>query len=96
MGGSVLNHALNITSICADIIADSVVGTSFIISDHGTFVRDPSTYVIILPQNEEEVVAGHFSGSDEAYDASAWFDLVICVPGTPFELARFKNLSYTQ
>ena len=88
-----LNNSLYITSLCADIYADSIVGTSFVDSDNGTFVRDPSSSVRILTQNKETSITGSFDATKEAYAGATWFDIVICVPGTPFELARFKNVS---
>lgn len=93
-GGSVMNHVICITSLCADIYAETVVGTSFAQSDIGTFVRKSSAGTQILEQNRETAIAGQFNCTDEDYNSSTQFDIVICVPGTPFELARFKNVSH--
>lgn len=91
-----MNYGLYITSICADIYSESIVGTSFAVSNIGTFVREISSTTKILKQNIEEIVGGQFDCTEEAYNNSTWFDIVICVPGTPFELARFKNVSHTK
>lgn len=92
--GSVMNHAIRITSLCADIYAETIIGTSFAESNVGTFVRSSSAGTKILKQNQEVGIVGQFDCSDEAYNSSIYFDIVICVPGTPFELARFKNVSH--
>ena len=93
-GGSVMNHIISITSLCADMYAETIVGTSFVVSNSGTCVRRSSAGNQILKHNVEVAVPGQFACTDEAYNNSTWFDLVICVPGTPFELARFKNISH--
>ncbi len=93
-GGSVMNHIISITSLCADMYAETIVGTSFVVSNSGTCVRRSSAGNQILKHNIEVAVPGQFACTDEAYNNSTWFDLVICVPGTPFELARFKNISH--
>lgn len=93
-GGSVMNHIISITSLCADMYAETIVGASFVVSNSGTCVRRSSAGNQILKHNVEVAVPGQFACTDEAYNNSTWFDLVICVPGTPFELARFKNISH--
>lgn len=89
-----MNHIISITSLCADMYAETIVGTSFVVSNSGTCVRRSSAGNQILKHNVEVAVPGQFACTDEAYNNSTWFDLVICVPGTPFELARFKNISH--
>ena len=64
--------------------------------DNGVCVRQNPTSTSLLTKNEETKVGGYFADTDDAYTNGTWFDIVICVPGTPFELARFKNVSHTK
>ena len=91
--GNTFNCRLYITSLCASIYDELIVGTTFIAWDRGTCARKQFSNVNIIKQNEETGVGGYFTDTEEAYAEATWFDLVICVPGTPFELARFKNVS---
>ncbi len=92
-GGS--NFELYITSLCGNLLAQSITGTIRLDWDNGSCFRKLSTSTTVLKQNEEKSTGGYFDNSEEARANGTWYDLVICVPGTPFELARFKNVSYT-
>ena len=89
------NFDLYITSLCGNLLAESITGTIRLDWDNGSCFRKPSTSTAVLKQNKETSAGGYFDDTEEAYANGTWFDLVICVPGTPFELARFKNVSYT-
>ena len=88
------NFDLYLTSLCADINSESILGTMLLDWDNGSCVRRPSTSTYICRKNIERNVVGSFLDPEEAYANGTWFDFVICVPGTPFELARFKNVSF--
>ncbi len=92
-GGS--NFELYVTSLCGNLLAQSITGTIRLDWDNGSCFRKLSTSTTVLKQNEEKSTGGYFDNSEEARANGTWYDLVICVPGTPFELARFKNVSYT-
>jgi len=89
------NFDLYITSLCGNLLAESITGTIRLDWDNGSCFRKPSTSTAVLKQNKETSAGGYFDDTEEAYANGTWFDLVICVHGTPFELARFKNVSYT-
>lgn len=94
--GAAINFSLYITSLCADIYDESIIGTMLIVCDSGAFSRKPSSDISLIKQNKETNVVGSFIDASSDCAHATWFDLVICVPGTPFELARFKNVSYTK
>ncbi len=87
------NFSVFITALCADIYDESIIGTAFIAWDNGYCLRGSATPDLIK-RNVETKASGYFDDTVDAYKTGTWFDLVICVPGTPFELARFKNISY--
>ena len=87
------NFSVFITALCADIYDESIIGTAFIAWDNGYCLRGSATPDLIK-RNVETMAGGYFVDTVDAYKTGTWFDLVICVPGTPFELARFKNISY--
>ncbi len=90
------NCSLYITSLCADIYAESILGSMLLAWDNGTCVKKPDTSSSVLTQNVETKEIVNFIHTGDAYDNGTKFDIVICVPGTPFELARFKNVSHTK
>ncbi len=92
--GTSFNFDVYLTSLCADIYDESIIGTAFVAWDNGTLLRKPASNSYIIKQNEEKEAGGYFVNTAEACANGTWFDLVICVPGTPFELARFKNVSH--
>ena len=93
--GRSFNFTVYITSLCTDIYDESIISTASLVWDQGSCVRKPASSYIIK-QNVEKKAGGYFTETDEAYEKGTWFDLVICVPGTPFELARLNNLSHTK
>lgn len=93
--GRSFNFTVYITSLCTDIYDESIISTASLVWNQGSCVRKPASSYIIK-QNVEKKAGGYFTETDEAYEKGTWFDLVICVPGTPFELARFKNVSHTK
>ena len=90
-----INNDIYLTSLCSDILEDSIAFSTYLIWDNGTYLRDSSTTDKIAKQNEETRVGGNYKGdrTATAYNNATFFDFVICVPGTPFELARFKNVT---
>ena len=88
--------AMYMTSLCSDIYFESILSTMLLVWDNGVCVRQNPTSTSLLTKNEETKVGGYFADTDDAYTNGTWFDIVICVPGTPFELARFKNVSHTK
>lgn len=92
-GETTFNSSIYITSLFADIYVESILGTSYVVWEDGMFLRRQNMNSSIADRNEEELFGGQYDGSEEAYTNATWFDFVICVPGTPFELARFKNVS---
>ena len=68
----------------------------FIEWNNGICISELSSDLSIMELNKECRSGADFIGTKKAYDEATWFDLVICVPGTPFELARFKNVSHTK
>ncbi len=88
--------AMYITSLCADIYAESILSTMFLVWDNGIILKNNSTSTNVLKKNIETRTGGYFADTQDAYDNGTWFDIAICVPGTPFELARFKNVSHTK
>ncbi len=95
-GKTIWNGALLITSFCADLYADSIMGNSYVVCNSGIFLIMEQSYVQVLEQNKESRVIYNYQGTAEAYTNATSLDLVICVPGTPFELARFKNIPFTK
>ena len=88
--------AMYMTSLCSDIYFESILSTMLLVWDNGVCVRQNPTSTSLLTKKEETKVGGYFADTDDAYTNGTWFDIVICVPGTPFELARFKNVSHTK
>lgn len=85
-----------ITSLYSAIYAESITNTVFIEWNNGICISELSSDLSIMEQNKECRSGADFIGTKKAYDEATWFDLVICAPGTPFELARFKNVSHTK
>ncbi len=85
-----------ITSLYSAIYAESITNTVFIEWNNGICISELSSDLSIMELNKECRSGADFIGTKKAYDEATWFDLVICVPGTPFELARFKNVSHTK
>lgn len=94
--GAAFNCAMFITSLCADIYAESILSTMSLVWDNGSCLRKNATSTNVLKKNNKTPTGGFFADTQDAYDNGTWFDIVICVPGTPFELARFKNVSHTK
>lgn len=90
------NCDLYMTSFCTDIYFESILSTMLLVWDNGYCVRYRPESKGILRKNKESAFVGYFADTDDAYARGTWFDIVICVPGTPFELARFKNVSHTK
>ncbi len=101
LGGTALSGGsfactMTITSLCADIYAESILSTMFLVWDNGSCLRKNATSTTVLKKNEETLTGGYFADTQDAYANGTKFDVAICVPGTPFELARFKNVSHTK
>ena len=101
LGGTALSGGsfactMTITSLCADIYAESILSTMFLVWDNGICLRKNATSTNVLKKNEETLTGGYFADTQDAYANGTRFDVAICVPGTPFELARFKNVSHTK
>ncbi len=94
--GAAFNCAMFITSLCADIYAESILSTMSLVWDNGSCLRKNATSTNVLKKNNKTPTGGFFADTQDAYDNGTKFDVVICVPGTPFELARFKNVSHTK
>ena len=94
--GAAFNCAMFITSLCADIYAESILSTMSLVWDNGSCLRKNATSTNVLKKNNKTPTGGFFADTQDAYDNGTKFDIVICVPGTPFELARFKNVSHTK
>lgn len=94
--GAAFNCAMFITSLCADIYAESILSTMSLVWDNGSCLRRNATSTNVLKKNNKTPTGGFFANTQDAYDNGTKFDVVICVPGTPFELARFKNVSHTK
>ncbi len=92
-GDKTINSYIYLTSLCGNIYAESMLSTSFVVWDNGAYARRQDSSLTLTKQNQETLIIGQFDGSGEAYTNATWFDLVICVPGTPFELARFKDVT---
>lgn len=87
-----MNGAIYATSLVCDMRSDAVISTSYVEWDTGIATRDVSNSPFILRKNQEEPVYSIFSSDDNVTLGNS-YDFVICVPGTPFELARFVNIT---
>lgn len=87
-----MNGSIYATSLVCDMRSDAVILTSYVEWENGIATRRESTSPFILRQNQEEAVHGVFDSKDDVTSGES-YDYVICVPGTPFELARFVDVS---
>ena len=87
-----MNGAIYATSLVCDMRSDAVITTSYVEWDTGIATRDESNSPFVLRKNQEEAVYSIFSSDDDVTLGDS-YDYVICVPGTPFELARFVNVT---
>lgn len=89
--GSYINGWVHIKSLKTDISSDAVIATSYLSWENGTCLRNKSNSPVTLRKNVEQGVGSNFNAT-EALQSDTTYDFVICVPGTAFELARFKNI----
>ena len=95
-GDRYINGRVIIENFVADVYADYVLGFSYIqwendYGDSGTCVRklyDSPSFVVC--QKGQEVDCPLTFDATETLANGESFDFVICIPGTPFELAHFN------
>ena len=93
-GGSYyINNSFYLTSLCSDILKDSIATATYLSWNSGTYMRASSTNDTVAKQNVELRVYGSYKVDETVYNNATSIDFVVCVPGTPFELARFKNVT---
>ncbi|MDE6677386.1 MAG: hypothetical protein K2K12_06740 [Clostridia bacterium] len=91
--GKYINGSFYLTNLCADILVDSIATTTYLSWNSGTYMPSWTPDGSIAKKDVETLVRGSYEGDGTAYNNATSFDFVVCVPGTPFELARFKNVS---
>lgn len=88
----VVNGVVYIKSLIADIYATTVISTSYLISDSTSYTCSTGNYTTILRKDEKTTVVCQYKSVVEL-SKNASYDFVICIPGTPVELARFIDVS---
>ena len=88
-----INYHFYLTSFCSDILVDSIATATYLSWNSGTYMPAWSSNATIAKKNVEKQAGGYYKGDGAAYNNATSFDFVICVPGTPFELARFKSVT---
>lgn len=87
-----LNGMVFVKSLLADINAETVLSTAYLISDVTTCARLSYDGITLLNKDEKICVIRQYKSTVELSENES-YDFVICVPGTPVELARFVDIS---
>lgn len=88
-----INTSFILTSLVSDIAAASIVGSSYVEWNNGVCFADKEPGEAVCKQNIETSFNLYYYGASDAISMGTEYSIVICIPGTPFELARFINVS---
>ena len=87
-----VNGMVFVKSLLADINAETIMSTAYLISDVTTCARLSYDGITLLNKDEKKCVIRQYKSTVELSENES-YDFVICVPGTPVELARFVDVS---
>ena len=96
--GTTINVSLKAISFHADILVSSILQTAYLESSEGVFMNAASYGggTQVLTKGIEASVGSNYQNAAAAIDITTYYNLVICVPGTPFPLASFNKLTVTR
>ena len=93
-GKNVISASIAVKCLQVDTYSGSFLESTFIFGDNVKFIKTSTSGTnILLPVGVEKSLGASYEGDENAVVNGSSYDFVICVPGTPFELARFKNVS---
>lgn len=87
-----VNSSIYLKSLVAVMYAETILFNSYLTCDDGSYLRANDINSSILYKDVKTNINGPYEGNVQL-SKDVEYDFVICVPGTPFELARFKNVS---
>lgn len=93
-GKNVISASIAVKCLQVDTYSGSFLESTFIFGDNVKFIKTSTSGTnILLPVGVEKSLGASYEGDENAVVNGSSYDYVICVPGTPFELARFVNVS---